>query len=161
MPLSFDPDTVFYSWRANFEKHHPLLANPKSVWDIEDDDDEACEDDEDDEDDVEVQKGLDIRMSSPPLFFPAPTPTPAPVPAPPVPTQTRSSKGKATDSTTPKPKPSRYVAPVVQIIGDSLDWSVANTDHPFDSSLFDLNNPRTWPDTDNHKDKVTSFPTRL
>lgn len=39
----------------------------------------------------------------------------------------------------------------MKIIGSSQDLSVANTDYEYDPDKFDKNNPRTWPDTANHK----------
>lgn len=157
------------------------MADPNSIWDLDieedadeevlpqdtnkdSDHDQLLEEDEDDNDDNEVQKDLDVQMDSP-LSFPAPTPTAAPFtitipPSQPASSQTRSKgKGKATDSAvTPKPKSTRYVPPVVEIIGSSLDWSVANTNFPFNSAFFELNNPRSWPDTTNHKNKVSLCP---
>ena len=69
--------------------------------------------------------------------------------------QTKSKDiARVTGSPPPKPKAARqrhYLPPPVIQIGESLDWSVANTDFPFDPAIFNKKNPRTWPDTDNHK----------
>ena len=153
------------------------MADPNSIWDLngkEDVDEEVVPQDadkdmdndqplkeDDNEDDDEVQKDCDVWMDSP-LFLLASTPTPAPFTITIPPTQPASSqmhlkgKGKVTDSmATPKPKTTRYVAPVIEIIGSSLDWSVTNTNFPFNSAFFELNNPRSWPDTTNHKNKVS------
>ena len=68
-------------------------------------------------------------------------------------------KGKATNSVaTVKPKSTRYLAPIIEIISSSLDWSVTNTNFSFNSAFFELNNPQSWPDTTNHKNKVSPCP---